>query len=342
MLIRKPGAWPRIAALALLAAAACSDDPAPTASVAPALAAPDAPALALSGACVIQSVNRSYVSDGFSQLNDFGRIFSDADNPNCAANAASVLTDKLKNTRLADYDWFGDDWLDGNYVAMVLAAADRIGAHGHMTAALDAELQWVVNTFQVVDEPLNGCGLQQTDNCLDGNSAAAAGYGWIAAYRWRHNDPNGATAARTSAKTYIDASFASVCLRRVSLGVGPLCENGTVTPAMIRTGEAYTWSWNIGFQYPAYGFGLVTSIAAAVLGIEGSGQGYSMSQPNRDVAIGLFEEMRRVVDAAPSPDVWTRCVVPQGGGSAWDFTATTPDCGGNPPYQPEMYALRPF
>jgi hypothetical protein len=346
MLKRRRWGRHHVAALALLTAvtAACSDDPAPTeAAPAPAAANPGAPAFALSGACVIQSFNRTFSSDGFSQLNDFGRILSDADNPSCAANAASVLTDKLKATRLADYDWFGDDWLDGNYVAMVLAAADRIGQHGYMTPALDAELQWVANTFQVVGEPLNGCGLDQTDNCLDGNSAVAAGYGWIAAYRWHHNDPTGATSARNDAKTYIDASFASVCLRRLSTGVGPLCETGTATPEMVRLGQAYTWSWNLGFQFPAYGFGLMTSIAAAVLGIEGSGQGYSFSQPNRDVAVGLFEETRRVVDAAPSPDVWTQCVAPQGSGSAWNFTLATADCGGPAPqYQPEMYALRPF
>ncbi|MFL5538262.1 MAG: hypothetical protein ACJ8J0_04690 [Longimicrobiaceae bacterium] len=332
----------RTTVLALLttALAACGDEPAPTA---PAAATPGAPAFALSGACVILPVNRTYSSDGFSQLNDFGRILADADNPNCAANAASVLTDKLVATRTANYYWFGDDWLDGNYVAMVLAAADRIGTYGYMTPELDAELQWVASTFKVLPEPLNGCGLDQTDNCLDGNSAAAAGYGWIAAYRWRHNDPNGATAARNSAKSYIDASFASVCLRRVSLGVGPLCQNGEVTPAMVRTGEAQTWSWNLGFQFPAYGFGLVTSIAAAVLGIEGSGEGYSMPQPDRDVAVGLFEETRRVVDTAPTPDIWPQCVAPQGSGSSWNFTTTTVDCGGPAPqYLPEMYALKQF
>jgi hypothetical protein len=346
MLFRKRWGAARAAALALLttAVAACSDEPAPTA---PRVAEPGAPAFALSGACVILSFNRTYSSDGFAQANDFGRILADADNPSCAANAASVLTDKLVATHAVDADWFGNDWLDGNYVAMVLAAADRIGSYGYMTPALDAELQWVASTFRVVPEPANGCGLEQTDNCLDGNSAAAAGYGWIAAYRWRHNDPTGAAAARTNAKAYIDASFASVCLRRVSLGVGPLCQNGEVTPAMVRTGEAQTWSWNVGFQFPAYGFGLMTSIAAAVLGIEGSGEAYSMSQPNRDVAVGLFEEIRRVVDATPSPNVWKhQCVQPTqstGGGNSWDFTPIAPDCGGSaPPYQPEMYALSQF
>lgn len=341
MLFRRRWGAYRTAALALLTAAlaACADDPGPTEAVtAP---APDAPAFALTGACVIQSFTRTYGTEGFAQLNDFGRILSDADNPGCAANAARVLTDKLVATRNANYDWFGDEWIDGNYVAMVLAAGDRIGTHGYMTAALDAELQWVASTFEYVDEPF-GCGLDGTDNCLDGYSAAAAGFAWIAAYRWRHNDAAGAMTARNEAKAWIDRSFASVCLRRVNAGVGPLCHNGEVTPAMIRTGEAQTWGWNLGFQFPAYGFGLMTSIAAAVLGIEGSGVGYSLSQPNRDVAIGLFEEIRRVVDAAPATDVWTRCVAPTGGGSAWSLPAPSVDCGGSPPYQPEMYALKAF
>jgi hypothetical protein len=346
MLSRRRWTALRGAALAVLTLAlgACSDQPGPTASPPPGapVAAPQEPAFALSGACVITAASRTYGGDAFADLNDFGRILSDADNPGCAANASGALTDKLRAIKAVDYDWFGDEWIDGNYVAMVLAAGDRIGQHGHMTAPLDSLLDWVASSFWVVGEPLNGCGLEQTDNCLDGTSAAAAAYGWIAAYRYRHNDPQRATAARNAAYTYIDLAFASVCLRRVTTGVGPLCENGSVTPAMIRTGEAYTWSWNAGFQFPAYGFGLMTSIAAAILGIEGSGQGYSLSQPNRDVAVGLFEETRRVVNATPSPDVWTQCVVPSGSGNSWNLTATTPNCGGDPPYQPEMYALKAF
>lgn len=347
MLFRRRWGALRGAALALLVTllAACADEPGPTVAVPAepgAPAAPEGPAFALSGACVVTAASRTYGGDAFADLNDFGRILSDADNAGCAANAAGALADKLRAIRSVDYDWFGDEWIDGNYVAMVLAAGDRIGYHGHMTAPLDSLLDWAASSFQVVGEPLNGCGLEQTDNCMDGTSAAAAAYGWIAAYRYRHNDPQRATAARNAAYTYIDLAFSSVCLRRVTTGVGPLCENGSVTPAMIRTGEAYTWSWNAGFQFPAYGFGLVTSIAAAILGIEGSGQGYSMSQPNRDVAVGLFEEIRRVVDAAPSPDVWKPCVAPTGSGSSWNLTSATTFCGGDPPYQPEMYALRPF
>jgi hypothetical protein len=337
-------AW-RAAPLALVAllAGACDDLPVDTAP--PVAPAPGGPAFALSGPCVIVSTTRSYSAEGFAQLNDFGRILADADNPGCAANAATVLRDKLINTRVNDGDWFGDDWIDGNYVAMVLAAADRIGQHGHMTESLDAELQWVANTFKYVPEPLNGCGLDQTDNCLDGYSAAAAGWAWIAAYRYRHSDGSGAATARSKAQAYIDSSFASVCLRGTNAGPGALCQNGQVTPAMIRTGQAVTWGLNIGHQFPAYGFGLMTSIAMAVLGWEGSlGSGrYYFSQPNTDVAVGLFEETRRVVDVTTTPATWPSCMVPEQSGGVWTFGSLRTHCGGpEPRYHPEMYALRQF
>lgn len=345
MLSRKRWGGYRTAALALLTAAlaACGDDPHPAAPVT-ATAGPGAPRFALSGACVITPAARTYSSDAFSALNDFGRILADADNPGCAANAASVLRDKLAATRAADYDWFGDEWIDGNYVAMVLAAADRIGQHGHMTAALDAELQWVANTFRYVTEPLNGCGLTQTDGCLDGYSAAAAGYAWIAAYLYRHNDPSGASAARSMARSYIDESFASVCIRQNSTTSGPLCDG---TPAMLAAGTAQTWSWNEGPQNPAYGFGLMTSIAAAVLGWESSSGPYTFTADQKTVARGLFEEARRLVAPSPTLDQWPACKVPrQTSPGTWIIrTDTSVYCGRVSPtsgYEPNMYALKAF
>ena len=324
------------AALLALALGACQDLPNPAAPEPPA-----APGFALTGGCVIQSDTHTYAMTSFGDFNDFGRILSDADNPACAANAAGVLASKLAAIRGSSSNFFGDDWLDGNYVAMVMAAADRIAAHGYTTAALESELQWVASTFHQVPEPLNGCGLDQTDNCLDGHSAAAAGYGWLAAYYFRHGNTSAAQSARSEAANYINAFFESVCIRQNSTGTGPLCDG---TPAMVAANTARTYSWNLGQQFPHYGMGQLTGISAAVLGWErgGGATPYPFTQAHQQVARGLFEETRRVV--SPPSTYLVACNKPQLSGGSWSLAGRdTADCAG--PYEkhrPDMFALREF
>lgn len=325
-----------LAALLLAATlAACSDGP-----NLPRAVPPGEPALALRGACVILSTTKVYNTD--TQLNDFGRILVDADNPSCAKNAAATLRDKLANTRAANSGYF-QTWLAGNIVAMVLAAADRIGTYGYMTPELDTQLQWVATSYRHEPEP-HGCGKTQTDLCTDTYSAAAAGYAWVTAYWFRHNDPRSGD-TRIKALDWMDSTFASVCIRRVATVSGPLCDG---TASEIPTGVSRTLSLNEGQQWPAYGFGLMTSVAAAVLGYEGSllWGTFNFDTAKKNIARGLFEETQRLVDIAPAPDVFRhRCVRPSGSGSAWTLPDSTADCAGLPgpiKYQPQMYALYRF
>lgn len=335
----------RGAALLLLAAAAgCRDDPPGLLPERPAMPIPGA-SYALSGTCVIQTNTKDYIAgSGFEAFNDFGRILADADNAGCVANAATTLRLKLANTRVAAPNTWSTLWLGGNYVALIFAAADRIGAYGYMTPELDSELQHVANTFGFVDEPF-GCGLTVTDNCMDTYSGAASGFAWIAEYQYRRGDAAAATTSRGAAKTYIDATFDGACIRKLASTSG-YCD-GTV--ADLDAGIARTLSLNEGQQWPAYGFGLMTSIAAAALGYDGSGPSITFSAPQKSIARGLFEEARRMVDVTASPDTFLRrCVRPSTAlAGGWALVDSTADCSGlNSPgaakYTPQMYALYTF
>ncbi|HEU0013856.1 MAG TPA: hypothetical protein VFQ45_09235 [Longimicrobium sp.] len=343
-MLSRPRRFASLAAALLTAAlAACSDGP----SLPQAAPPPGDPARALSGACVILSSTRTY--DSIRQLNGFGRILVDADNPSCAKNAAATLRDKLANTRAKEPGYF-QTWLAGNIVAMVLAAADRIGTYGYMTPELDAQLQWVATSYRHEPEP-HGCGRTGTDLCTDTYSAAAAGYAWVTAYWFRHNDPRSGD-TRIKALDWMDSTFASVCIRRVATVVGDLCDGSA---SEIPTGVSRTLSLNEGQQWPAYGFGLMTSVAAAVLGYEGSllWGTYSFNTAQKNIARGLFEETQRVVDIVPNPDVFRRrCVRPVRDSTGWALRDSTADCAGLDPfpplylptikYQPQMYALYRF
>ncbi|HYH79841.1 MAG TPA: hypothetical protein VEX86_08585, partial [Longimicrobium sp.] len=351
MLFRTRWYASRATALALLAAVAagCNDDP-PGLLPEQGGATPGGPSFALSGACVILSNTREVGTGGFEQFNDFGRILVDADNPACAKNAAGTLRDKLAATRAAAPNTWSTLWLGGNYVALIFAAADRIGAYGHMTPELDYQLQWVANTFAFVEEP-GGCGLTVTDNCMDTYSGAASGFAWIAEYQYRRGDP-GVSASKAAARTYIRLTFEAACIRRVASTSG-YCDG--IYPELT-SGAARTLSLNEGQQWPAYGFGLMTSIAAAVLGWEGATDStYVFSDTARIIAKGLFEEARRVIDIAPTPDQFLRaCVKPTASttGPGWKLEDFSADCAGldpNPPllpstakYTPQMYALFDF
>jgi hypothetical protein len=354
MQTRRRGCARRSAALALLLAvtAACSDD-------GPGLPSADAsgsfrPVVAASTLCKSSGMVRGLFGDVNSDLNDFGRALYDADqSPTiaCVDSAAAIMTLKINKTLDGDPSRYGNfctrtsgcGFNAGAVVALIFAAADRITTRGGMTAALDSALRRVEAGYKFDDRD-DGCALQSTDNCMDGHSVAASGFGWIAAYRALRGD--NADAARQSTEYHIHQTLLSACLfTRFSTTPGDavLCKG---TPDSLRAGRATTLSLNIGQQYPAYGFGLMTSVAAAVLGYDVSGAPYSFTADERTIALGLFSEAQLTIDAAPNPDAF-RNNCPWIGQHPvdryWRADSLNAPCGGKGGgYQPQMYALNAF
>ncbi|HEU4556958.1 MAG TPA: hypothetical protein VFS20_03880 [Longimicrobium sp.] len=348
-----PGPRVRAAVLGLLtcALAACGDD---DGSLLPdARRAPDGPALVALGTCKSSGIVRGVYRDVNADLNDFGRVLYDADQGPlaCVDTAAAAMKAKL-NGILDQEPWhFGNfctrstgcGFNAGGVLALVFAAAERIHARGGMTLALDSALRRAEAGYKFDDRD-DGCALQSTDNCMDGHSVAASGYGWIAAYRAVRGD--NADAARASTEYHIHKTFESACLFTGFTHVKDdvvLCKG---TPLDVHQGRATTLSLNIGQQYPAYGFGLMTSIAAAVLGYDVSGARYQFTDSEKYVARGLFAEAQRTINTAPSPDAFRNdCpwISQHPTDRYWRVDSLNAPCGGKGGgYQPQMYALNAF
>jgi hypothetical protein len=328
-----------VAVLALLAGAACQDDPGlPSHPRAP-LTAPAMAVIAQTGCNVHHSAfNRGLTAKGAinDELNDLGRLLIDADGVNglaCVDSASSALRDKLKATLDGDSLHY-DRFLSGALVALIYAAGDRIGANGGMTPALDEQLLRVERHFRFSMEG-DGCGLQTTDNCMDGQSTAASGYGWLAAYRYSRN--LSATAARQATEYHVQQTFANACINK-GLPSAVLC-NGT--PADLQSGAATTLAFNIGHESIPYGFGLMTSIATAVLGYNASGASYPFQDSDRIIARALFEEAQRAVTATAPFAFRTDCPRVSNVNGLWTVNSRDANCGEGT-YTATMYGLYDF
>ncbi|HEU0013857.1 MAG TPA: hypothetical protein VFQ45_09240 [Longimicrobium sp.] len=326
----------RAAGLAVVAAAAllgaCNDLPTPSA---PATIRAEGPsALYLTDCAVLHpSFSPGYVQgrDVNLELNDYGRILYDADSPlypECVDQASRALEVKL-NAVLTDPAHFSS-FLRGALVALIFAAADQIHARGGMTAGLDYQLTRVESAFAHTDVG-DGCALQSTDNCMDGAAVSASAYGMIAAYRHaRGADP---TTARTNTRTYIAQTFTEACIH-AGWNQATLCK----TPATAVTAGDSTLSLNLGHRYPAYGFGLLTSVAAAVWGYDHSGAAYDFAAHEKLIATALFREMQKTVNNGVFR---TDCPVVAFQNGAWRDVGDAA-CAGSANYRPSDYALAEF
>ena len=344
----KRSRWTFLPLFLVLLSACADDDPAlPSGPHAPA----PVPRFTMGSGCKVNdSFERglSATTDSINwELNDYGRVLADADdgtNLACVDSAANALRDKLNATLAADPNHYRNFFLDGALVALIFASADRIGANGGMTASLDSALQRTADAFGY---PANAdiqdsCELESTDNCMDGHSVAASGFGWIAAYRYARGLPGVAT-AQAQARQHIDSTFSSACISK-GFGRTHLCDG---TPNDLRADTAKTLSMNVGQQYPAYGFGLMTSVAAAELGLKASNALYGFNDDQKSIATGLFAETQRTVNASVSPNVFlSTCPLPirvkheNEPDSVWADTGHVSCAGAN--YQPQMYALKAF
>jgi hypothetical protein len=277
-----------------------------------------------------------YTSSLEAEVDSYGRIFIDADDPACAPGAMYSLTGKINSTLNQPKGY--QEWLDGYKVALAFAAAQRLGANGWASAGLDDALQNVEGRFVVVSEkptvPPTPCGNENLGTCMDSDSGAAAAFAWMAAYDYRRGRSTASHAALAS--SYIHSSLMDTCIVNLSTFNGQTLCNGSI--ADLTSGAGFTISLNHGFEDIPYGFGLMTGVASAVQGLEAAGTGYAWQQSDITMAKALFEEAEKHVDA--SGNFTHDCARPWKQNGTWTgaFDSPCADFG----YTPDLYALQPF
>ncbi len=293
-------------------------------------------------------------------LGDYSRIFVDADNPNCAEAAMYYLTEKVKNE--LDSPVAGQPtkltfqrWLDGFKVAVIFAAAHRLGANGWAGPDLDVQLARLETRFAHFvptsgdPHPTGICGGDAMNTCMDDLSGTASGYAWIAAYQKRRLNrvADGGYAKRLLAEQYLrdaltpvqnstDQGPHGICLRFKPIqGYGyPLC-NAFGDISKLIDGSAETLTVNNGVQMLPYGFGLMTSVAIAKIGIQEAGGSSSFTANEKAIAKGLFEEAQRHI---ASNEFNNDCFSRDAAGQLVNNPGT--NCGAQI-YKPNMYRLKP-
>lgn len=309
-------------------------------------------------ACVTyaSSFSTTWRNDANADLNDYSRIFIDADDPNCSLAAMYFLAEKVRNELNGSIPSQPTKktfqrWLDGYKVAVIFAAAHRLGANGWAGRELDDQLALLETRFAhfvptPTDlHPTGDCGGDAVNTCMDDLAGTASGYAWIAAYQRRrpHRVPDLGYAKRVLAEQYLRDALTPVqhatdrahgiCLRRTpTQGYGfPLCN--TTDATLLGNGMAETLSVNNGQQYLAYGFGLMTSIGIAKMGLEEAGSTFTFSANEKAIAKALFEEAQRHINgSAFTNDCYSR--------NASGQLVKDKSCG--VVYQPNMYRLKPL
>lgn len=307
----------------------------------------------LAQACEMDSAQFSttYRNDINGDLNDLGRIFADSKSTSCAERALYALTEKVGNMLAAPPDsnqkLVFTRWLDGYYVALIYGAAFHLGEKGWASKNLDYVLDHpdpmtggptVADRFEhFTGIPGSGlCGLNTWNTCMDDHAGSAGAYAWMAAYKSRrpnHNTTYDINAAANDAFTHMAAAFASVCIRKKPLvsSATPVC-NGSVTDLI--GGTAETLSVNGTRQLPHYGFGLMTSLLSAAQALKFINRSYPFSTAEKEIAKGLFEEIRRHTDASGN-FIANNCLGPDASSNIEENRS----CAGPDNYVPNLYRL---
>jgi hypothetical protein len=261
-------------------------------------------------------------------INDYGRIHEDAENPDpfCSENALYALYHKINNSLIASPNAFKRP-LDGYVVALAFAAAQRLGANGWATQDLDQKLDAVEGRYTL--NFLTSCSNEAKDTCMDDYAGAASAYAWIAAYKAKRGDANTAT-YQNNAVQQLHNAFSAVCIHNpVTFPTGnrlTLC-NGTASNLKQLGGNSVTMNMNHGYQKLPYGFGLMTSVSSALLGLKVSGMTYPWGPYEKAIATALFEEAQNHVDGGDNFEA--NCADPQPtGGGQWTVPGLLKKCGG--------------
>jgi hypothetical protein len=293
-------------------------------------------------ACVTDSsyFTTSFRNDG-NDLNDWGALTIDANDPDCAHAAANRLTAKLINTPTTYFQ----QSLAGYNIALIFAAAVRLGSYGWFNTQADPynsltdQLERIKTNYVEVSHA-GGCGTGFLGNsCMDDYAGEAAAWGWMAAYKKKHGDSDTWLAAQTSGDR-IDSFFNNVCIFTQSKyddingpGYHRVC-NGNVADLQNNTGYVFAFEHDI--ETPHYGFGLLTSIAGAITGLEAAGAGKTLSSDQQWLVRGMWGEIQMHIQN------WTTsCKDPYSTGNgqfAFGPNISCADFG----YDPSMYNLHDF
>jgi hypothetical protein len=252
-------------------------------------------------ACSTDSITSAYWGHNDQRdFNEYGLMLRDAGSTNatCASNAAVKLNAKLalgESTDGANYNAKWQGFLGGAYVTLVLATGMEAGGHGNLFTELDQRLLKVANAYQfhfaldAFGNELDPCGIEAFDvtagkttkhrsrrgnSCMDDHTIAVSGFGWVAAYL--RASGRSYTTARAAAIDHTHKSlqtYDSICVHSPSTYSSALMSdaepeicNGSIS--LLGTSDYRLISLNHGNQTPAYGFGLLTSMAAGFRGLQ--------------------------------------------------------------------------
>lgn len=265
-------------------------------------------------------------------LNDYSRILADAESTDrrCVELASTKLTNKVNATPTTVWN----QWLQGCLAGVAYAAANRIGANGFATQDLDLALERIHDNFTTIGRD-TGCSKVSLNQCVDDFMVGAPGFAWMAAYYYRRGDPySDVSSLQQAAIDAIGDGFDEVCIRKNGgLPGDPFC-NGSASDLEPVNGG--TWSFNHGQRMPSYGYGLMTSMSNAALGLEASGYtGTIFSTAQQTIARGLAREMQTYTNGTEFSYDCETSLQPDANGN-WGFAY----CGGPDNYSAKMYWLK--
>jgi PKD repeat protein len=275
-------------------------------------------------------------------LDDWGALTIDANDPDCAHAAANRIVAKLSTTPTLYFQ----QSLAGYNIALIFAAAVRLGSYGWFNTqpdpsnSLTEQLERIKNNY-VEKSHAGGCGTGFLGNsCMDDLAGEAAAWGWMAAYKKKHGDSDTWLAAQTSGDR-IDAFFNNVCIfsqlkydNPNDPGYHRLC-NGNV--ADIEYNNAYVFAFEHDKETPHYGFGLLTSIDGAIVGLEAAGAGKTLSGDQQSLVFGMWREIQMHINNWYGQE----CKVPISLGNGQYGFGTNVSCD-DQGYDPSMYNLKAF
>lgn len=283
----------------------------------------------------LQPGQSGYATGTLGDLNDWGAISMDSNVADCAKKAHDRLLSKLKTTP----DSYFQQSLAGYYVALIFSAGVRLGSSGWFNTATDpvsstdtlaGQLERVKNAYVEISHA-GGCDDGFHGNsCMDDYAGEAAAWSWVAAFKLKRGDSDTGTTINT-ARARLTSFFNNICIHKGStFDINNVC-NGTY--AELAAGQAEVFPYEHGFESVHYGFGLLTSVAHAIIGLEAAGSGYDLSDEEKTKARGLMSNIQSHVSNGSTWNYPDDCRNPSTGG-----TQSCSDFG----YDPRMYRLGHF
>jgi hypothetical protein len=301
------------------------------------------------------------------ELDDWATIWEDAQTPGCDANAAPWFRDKLQ-TKYYGGGFTG--FLAGSQASFAYETGLILGGRNLLSSDIDNLLGTIYYDGAISQTcgfsgPVSGSDPTKRwrlgDTCMDDYMIAAAAYAWRAAYmrktsRWWQGD-------RASAISNLTMAFdtdQSICISKLDGATDPNKGPCDGTPADIANGIATVLPFNHSGESPAYGIGLITSMANVYLALQTAhawvnpwfdfGSHY---QDIQYILLGLFQEGQHAAVAGSFAFATDQCFNPSGSIYTDDDVAPghrNRNCndlliGGGTPglsYAPSMFPVRAF